>query len=366
MKRLIKFIGQKKESWGSQEFDLDDCTQPNTPKSERAMILWHKVDTDVFSDTIMLDIDKLVMEVMGDLDVTHVKAVFESSSGRAHVLVHVSGLNKDNFKNAYDYAGNLIDSDYDKSCNDLSRGFFIGNRIIFQSDNSMPIDLSMIKDKPFHPEVSLVTIYTNSTNKDSTKCNSEVNIKPNPYIFVQGQRLNWLKHELKELARKENTTDNLETFVYPYVNGDLTLEKEVHKFIAWQRKNFKPFKVAKKKPYSGRKSNYNEYRAYRDWGWTHLKAWNSISSYMSLSCRNKYNARYNKDNCITLSKCNNKLSASKVNERFEVINSCYKRGMSQRDASKYLTEMHGKGYGLRVINQYYQKIKSEAVHDRSL
>jgi hypothetical protein len=358
VKRLIKFIGQKKESWKPQEFELNDCTQPDTPKNERAMILWHKVDTDVFSDTIMLDIDKPMKEVMGDLDITHVKAVFESSSGRAHVLVHVSGLNKDNFKNAYDYVGNLIDPNFDKSCNELSRGFFIGNKIIFQCDDSMPIDLSMIKDKPFHSEVSLVTIYNYSTNNNDSTNDTDSKHHSNPYKFIQGQRLNWLKHELKELARKENTTDNLETFAYPYVNSDTVLKKEVYRFIAWQRKNFKPFKVAKKKPYSGRKSYYNEYRAWRDWGKSHSAAMQSAyGKYYSPATSKRARAKFNKENGITLSK-SNKLSTQKRNEKFEVINVCYKRGMSQREASKYLTEMNGKGYSLRVINQYYQKIKS--------
>jgi hypothetical protein len=301
MRRIVKLNHYDKESkWIEMELGFQDCIRPNELKKLRPMVIWHK-DSNGFTDTICIDIDKPVEKVAENLDITHVKALIESSSGNAHVIAHVSGLTEQNFKIAYEQIGKNIDSNFDKSCNDLNRGFFLGNKIVFQNNESIPIDASLIKPKMKINQSITSTIindHNNLVSNDTLKKHENSLIKTdnkNPYQNIQGQRMNWLVYELAALCRKQNNTDNLESFAYE--NSTLS-KKEIDSLIAWFRKKFKPFiwHDKTKNPNSGRKSYYAWYKTLRSWGKCHFIALaGSIGTIYSIATSKRYMARYNKE-----------------------------------------------------------------------
>jgi len=284
MNRLCKdHYKTYKKNWKVSYFGNYECLcQPGTNKFDRPLIVWAKRNENEWSDTIMVDVDAMSPEeLMQDGVPDFVKAVFESASGRTHVLCEVSNLNDSTHATAYDQVCSLLGVHADVSCKDLAtRGFFVPNRIVYVASYTIAIVLSISKSLVLvNPPTTLRTERTNGIDK-------------NPYIFIKGQRHNWLYEELKKLTREQNCTNGIRNWAFQFIQPDFT-RREILSLCMWFEKNFRPYSHAKGTKTGGRKSKYDYYRFLRNCGVAHKRILSDL--FLPEGTGKKYRSRYNKE-----------------------------------------------------------------------
>ncbi|MCW2462603.1 BT4734/BF3469 family protein [Elizabethkingia anophelis] len=79
-----------------------------------------------------------------DYDVTHITAFWKSVGGKGFgLLVKVSNLKKEYFKESYKYITDILEIPYDRSCNDISRINIISfDENVYHNEEAAEIDLS--------------------------------------------------------------------------------------------------------------------------------------------------------------------------------------------------------------------------------
>jgi hypothetical protein len=317
LKRTIKDkVNSPKYTWKPQEFELEDICRPDVPKLERPMVVWGQCYPN-FSDTLCFDYDdfepsEFMVVLKEGLKVSQnnnlenssdtsnsifhcVLAVMESSSGNTHVLVKIANkLHPNNYKKIYKSIAEKLGSNYDPKCNDLFRGFFYPNKIVWSNENCSSY------------KVKLEVSQTNNLGNSSDTTNSDEIISKG---FVKGNRNVFIHRTLCKMVReKQDLGEWMEKFAYPYIEPDFE-KKEIDKIIASIRKTFK--KNTKKKIVSNGKAKkfgltYGMYRQLRIDGKTHLFAWTFVSQTMSLITSKRYRAKYNKEHGITEKKSGKK------------------------------------------------------------
>jgi hypothetical protein len=271
------------------------CT-PEVEKKDRQLIVWSHSSLAEFSDTVCVDFDNLapskflakfnVLSLIKNHNyepiLKSIVAVMESSNFNTHVLIRVANqLTTNNYKRIYTAIAEELGSNYDKSCNDLFRGFFAPNRIVFFNPDAIGYEVNPVYP-PLQPPNS---IYIN-INKLS-KCGGQ-----NQEIgeFVKGNRHNFLFKTLFKMAQKRGGTGSwMEETAYPHIQEDFQKE-EIDKIITWIRKKYRTnpkienFQVT-----------YGLYKNMREIGQNHEEAFNSVLYNASERTQERYRAKFNKE-----------------------------------------------------------------------